>query len=104
MNPQINGPIEEEKKNQVNDSCYSGSNSRFLKQIFHVITHLKFISASIRCGRLRGTDLGQPMSLERSNNARYRTCACRHLNTIVRQFLPIIFPYRFMLSEKHGNI
>ena len=44
MNPQINGPIEEEKKNQVNDSCYSGSNSRFLKQIFHVITHLKFIS------------------------------------------------------------
>ena len=32
------------KKNQVNDGCYSGSNSRFLKQIFHVITHLKFIS------------------------------------------------------------
>ena len=44
MNPQNNGPIEEEKKNQVNDSCYSGSNCRFLKQIFHVITHLEFIS------------------------------------------------------------
>jgi hypothetical protein len=35
INPQINGPIEEEKKNQVNDSCYSGSNNRFLKQILH---------------------------------------------------------------------
>lgn len=51
MNPQINGPIEEEKKNQVNESCYSGSNNRFPKQIFYVITHLKFISNALLSGQ-----------------------------------------------------
>jgi hypothetical protein len=68
MNPQINGPIEEEKKNQVNDSCYSGSNSRFLKQIFHVITHLKFISNDLH--KLTKT---LPETLAKPVNLKYTT-------------------------------